>query len=143
MITFLTTNQTAAVIAAAAFSKDKKMSNFWHNNTENPKKNEVIMGQHGFVGLFDGEFVIFNDVANHPNKLLLKDFCNSWAYLSRFDLFQERLKDYEDVLKFYADTENYKEQEYRTPHCHSQWLPPAIMDDNGEKARAVLEKKGE
>ena len=53
------------------------------------------------------------------------------------------LKDYEDVLKFYADTENYKEQEYRTPHCHSQWLPPAIMDDNGEKARAVLEKKGE
>ena len=50
------------------------MSNFWHNNTENPKKNEVIMGQNGFVGLFDGEFVIFNDVANHPNKLLLERF---------------------------------------------------------------------
>ena len=58
------------------------MSDYWHNNTEIPQKNEVIMGQNGFVGLFDGEFVVFNDITNHPNKLLLKDFCDSWTYLS-------------------------------------------------------------
>lgn len=45
-----------------------------------------------------------------------------------------------EALKFYADAENYEEQEYRTPHCHSWWDDSAVKADKGKRAKEVLGK---
>lgn len=45
----------------------------------------------------------------------------------------------ENALNFYANSENYAEREYRTPHCHSWWEVP-IQEDKGKRAKAILDK---
>lgn len=45
-----------------------------------------------------------------------------------------------EALAFYADSENYEEQEYRTPHCHSWWETPLVKEDKGKRAKAILDK---
>lgn len=84
------------------------MSTFFSNDKE-PVSYSCIVNDKGDAGVFDGEYVVFKykfENNKYINKMLLKDFCNRWAYLDDVSEQIKKLQKYKIALQFYAEAKH-------------------------------------